>query len=61
MPEMGQPKEMKELAGMEGHYTVEFKLKADPTKEEWTTTEAECDIKMVMERVGIPLPPQSGA
>jgi len=44
MPEMGQPKEMKTIQKMAGHFTCEFKYKMDPAGE-WMTTTAEAEIE----------------
>ncbi len=49
MPEMGAPKQMKELAAMNGVFDVEMKFKMDPTDADWTTTKGLATIKMVLD------------
>ena len=49
MPEVGAPKEMKELAAMNGVFDVEMKFKMDPSDEDWTVTNGLATIKMVLD------------
>jgi hypothetical protein len=49
MPEMGPPKQMKELTVMNGVYDVEMKYKMDPTAADWTTTNGLATVKMVLD------------
>ena len=45
----GPPKQMKELASMNGVFDVEMKFKMDPTSADWITTSGLATIKMVLD------------
>jgi hypothetical protein len=49
MPEMGPPKQMKDLAPLNGVFDVEMKYKMDPSAADWTTSNGLATVKYVLD------------
>ena len=49
VPPMGAPPEMKELAFLEGDWTVAGKMKMEPTQTDWTDYTGSCTYKYIAE------------
>lgn len=49
MPEMGVPPEMKELAWLVGKWDIVSQEKADPTKDVWNESKAECEFRYTVD------------